>query len=249
MVSRKPRAHACNELIRFARYKVSGPAKKRMELMLKYMGSDPILDAGCGTGWLMAFLARNGFDVIGLDLSRNSLRISKRFFSEINAEAKIVLGSMHQIPLPNSYFGTVVLFDVLEHVKEVSMALSEVKRITKKGGHILITLPNATGSYSLINDVLKERMLMKVLPFKAITRYETLKHYHRHLHHYSWWAKLLNEHDLTIAKRHNIEILTPLLSVFLDGELLKRMSYYDTQNADTFPPFVASEWFITCIKR
>lgn len=249
MVLKNPNEHRRHESIRFVRYKVSNPAAKRMELMLKYIGSEPILDAGCGAGWLITSLARKGFETIGLDLSRNSLRISKRFFSEANAEDRIVLSSIHQIPFPDNYFGTVVLFDVLEHVKEIFMALSEVKRVTKKGGHILITLPNATGSYSLINDVLKERMLMKVLPLKSLTQYETLKHHHRHLHHYSWWARLLKEHGFTIVKRHNIEILTPLLSVFLDGEFLKRMSYYDTQNADFFPPFVASEWFILCTKR
>jgi len=238
-----------NEIAQLVPCKLSGPAAKRIELILKYMGSDPILDAGCGTGWVMAFLARNGFNVIGLDMSRNSLEVSKRLFSGTEAEAKIVLGSVHQIPFPNSHFGTVVLFDVLEHVKGISMALSEVKRIIKKGGHVLITLPNATGSYSLINDVLKERVLMKTSPFKRITRYEILKHHHRHVHHYSWWAKLLEEHGFTIIKHHNIEVLTPLLSIFLDGESLKRMSYYDAQNADAFPRFVASEWFILCIKR
>jgi len=237
------------EVVQSFPYKVSSPAAKRIELMFKYMGSEPVLDAGCGTGWLMAFLTRKGVDVVGLDLSQNSLQVFKRLFPEARAEAKIVLGSVDQIPFPNSHFGTVVLFDVLEHVKEISTVLCEVKRIAKKGGHILITLPNAMGSYSLINDMLKERMLMKSSPLRRITRYEPLKHHHEHVHHYSWWARLLEAHGFIITKHCNVEILTPLLSVFLNGESMKRMSYYDVEKADLLPRFVASEWFILCIKN
>lgn len=226
-------------------HKLSSPEAKRIELTLKHIGSNPILDAGCGTGWLMTFLARKGFNVIGLDISRGSLKTAHKSFSK----NKAVLGSLDRIPFPDNQFGTVVLFDVLEHVKEISGVLSEVKRVTKKGGHILVSLPNATGSYSLINDILKERVLMKIFPFIKLATYKTLKHHHKHLHHYSWWKRLLESQGFSIITSCNIEIFTPILSIFLRDRLLQRIAYYDVQNAHSFPHFLASEWFMLCIKN
>lgn len=223
----------------------SSPQAKRIELASKYVSSNPMLDAGCGTGWLMTFLARKGFNIIGLDLSPDSLKVAhKSFFKN-----KAVLGSIHAMPFPNNNFGTVILFDVLEHITEMSQALFEVKRVTKKGGHVLISLPNAMGSYSLINDILKERVLMKIFPFIRLAKYEVLKHHHKHLHHYSWWKRLLESHGFSIITSHNIEIFTPLLSILLKGKFLQRIAYCDVQNANHLPRFLASEWFILCIKN
>jgi len=234
-----------NEKAQFTTRNFSEPETKRIMLTLKYVSSNPILDAGCGTGWLMTFLAGKGFNVIGLDISRNSLKVAQKSFSK----NKVVLGSVNRIPFPNNFFGTVILFDVLEHVKEISTVLSEVRRVTKKGGHILISVPNAIGSYSLINDILKERMLMKIFPFVKLTQYETLKHHHQHIHHFSWWKKVLEKSGFSLITSCNIEIFTPLLSIFLRGKSLQHMAYYDVQKADDFPRFLASEWFMPCIKK
>jgi len=238
-----------DEAMEFFPYSFSGPPAKRAELVLRYIGSEPILDAGCGMGWLVAFLISKGFDVVGLDLSHDSLLRSKRLFSKTRTEGKMILGSLQHIPFPKSYFGTVVLFDVLEHVEEMSSVLSEIRRITVKGGCILITLPNVTGSYSLINDVLIERILMRVLPLKESTRYEPLKHHHRHLHHFSWWVELLEKHGFSVIKRHNVEFLTPLITPILGRKRSASLSFYDVQNADIIPKCIASEWFMFCIKR
>jgi len=242
-------ALSVSEAMEFFPYSFSGPPAKRTKLVLRYVGSEPILDAGCGTGWLMAFLIGRGFDVVGLDLSYGSLLRSKKLFSKTGTEGEIMLSSLQHIPFPASHFGTVVLFDVLEHVEEISYVLSEIRRVTVKGGHILITLPNVTGSYSLINDVLIERILTRVLPFKESIRYEPLKHHHRHLHHFSWWVELLEKHGFSVIKQHNVEFLTPLITPILGRKRSASLSFYDVQNADIIPKCIASEWFMFCIKR
>jgi ubiquinone/menaquinone biosynthesis C-methylase UbiE len=142
-----------------------------------------------------------------------------------------------------------VLFDVLEHIEDISGALSEVRRISKKGAHILISLPNLTGSYSLVNDILKERIGLKLFPLKGLIRYQYLRHHHVHLYHFSWWTKLLKKNALSPVKCHNIEVFTPLITTIIGHKRSAALSLYDAENADRLPTCMASEWFIYAINE
>lgn len=96
-----------------------------------------VLDAGCGTGGMLAALRRFGH-VTGLDESSDAVRLASR-----RAEAPIVRGSVSALPFATGSFDVATSFDVLYHlgVADDEGALAEIARVTRSGGTVLVRVP------------------------------------------------------------------------------------------------------------
>ena len=62
------------------------------------------------------------------------------------------IGSVESIPEINNTFDLVISQEVLEHVKEPAVAMSEIKRVLKKNGKCYIQLPFIIGFHPCPND-------------------------------------------------------------------------------------------------
>ena len=97
-----------------------------------------VLEAGCGTGQTLSlFCSRH--TAIGLDISRNALSIAK------NNSTAAIQGDIFCIPLKDSSCDLVYNSGVIEHFKEPRNrdAVSEMERVTKKKGLVVIIVPNS----------------------------------------------------------------------------------------------------------
>lgn len=93
-----------------------------------------ILDAGCGPGTALHFLSQFG-DVIGVDISDEALKFAKK-------RGKVTKGDITALPFADETFDIVTCFDVLYHEwVNTSKAFSEIKRVLKKGGIVLMREP------------------------------------------------------------------------------------------------------------
>lgn len=52
-----------------------------------------------------------------------------------------IVGDIHQLPLPDESVNGVICIAVLEHVENPIQAMSEMRRVTKKGGHVFLYVP------------------------------------------------------------------------------------------------------------
>ena len=93
-----------------------------------------ILDAGCGSGRNLEWLARFG-SVTGLELSEDSLEYARG-----RRVGSIVAGSLEEIPLADQSFDLVTSFDVIEHVDD-RRALREIHRVLRPGGRLFVSVP------------------------------------------------------------------------------------------------------------
>lgn len=92
-----------------------------------------ILDVGCGTGGMMAPLARWG-QVTGLDISSTARAYARRRGLTVRP------GSANRLPFADLTFDMVTFFDVLYHKGvDERVALLEARRVLKSGGYVLIT--------------------------------------------------------------------------------------------------------------
>ena len=95
-----------------------------------------ILDAGCGTGAVMKYLAKYG-EVTGFDFSAEAL-----CFSQKRGHTQLVQASVLEIPFARDLFDLIVSFDVIcEKGVRDERALGEFARILKPGGLVMLRLP------------------------------------------------------------------------------------------------------------
>jgi len=94
-----------------------------------------ILDVGCGVGSIFDTLSKYG-RVVGADVSEVALSYCKQ-----RGMTELVKSSADKLEVENERFDLVTGFDILEHMEDDRQALSEMYRVCKKGGHILLTVP------------------------------------------------------------------------------------------------------------
>jgi 2-polyprenyl-3-methyl-5-hydroxy-6-metoxy-1,4-benzoquinol methylase len=99
-----------------------------------------VLDVGCGTGYGCKMLSQWAKMVCGIDHSEEAVLYSQKFYSGEN----IFYGQMNAAALGfnKQIFDVVVSFQVIEHLPDPDMFLSELKRVIKTGGLIIISTPN-----------------------------------------------------------------------------------------------------------
>jgi SAM-dependent methyltransferase len=98
-----------------------------------------VLDVGCGTGRLAAFLAaEHGAHVSGLDPSPEMLAVAER---RQNPGVELVLGRAEQLPFPDGQFERAVMFLVVQHVDR-PRAFAEVARVLAPSGRFAVVTPH-----------------------------------------------------------------------------------------------------------
>lgn len=77
-------------------------------------------------------LAREGFDVTGLDSSQASIDVAAR--RDETRKARYLLGDALELPFADGSFDVVCAMDFLEHVDHPARVVAEVSRVLKPGG-------------------------------------------------------------------------------------------------------------------
>jgi SAM-dependent methyltransferase len=98
----------------------------------------PILEIGSGKGRLVDLLRRDGHDVQGVEVNDTMIQESRRLYGPLPIQK--VEGV--ELPFPDRSFGTVVSFDVFEHIPDSDAHLHEVRRVLKPAGQYLLQTPN-----------------------------------------------------------------------------------------------------------
>jgi 2-polyprenyl-3-methyl-5-hydroxy-6-metoxy-1,4-benzoquinol methylase len=97
-----------------------------------------VLDVGCGEGWFTAALARAGRGAVGIDVAEEPLRRAREREPGLNLRRVPAEGRW---PLPDVSFDAVWAGETIEHVADTAGWLSEVRRVLRSGGMLVLSTP------------------------------------------------------------------------------------------------------------
>jgi SAM-dependent methyltransferase len=93
-----------------------------------------ILDAGCGSGRTLDELARYG-EACGVDVSPAAVDATR------SRGHQAYVGDVGDLPFADAVFDLVTCLDVVEHTRDDRRTLGELRRVTRPGGVLLLTVP------------------------------------------------------------------------------------------------------------
>ncbi len=125
--------------------------RKRFDIAKRFVKFGRVLDIGASTGVMLDLFGEKGWETWGVEPSMSAL-LAK------NKKHKILKTYFEKAKLPENYFDLVIMNHTLEHVDDALLVLKKIYKILKKGGIVLIDVPNSGG--------LGSKLLMDKWPYK-----------------------------------------------------------------------------------
>jgi SAM-dependent methyltransferase len=108
-----------------------------------------VLDVGCGGGASLPELARLG-SVVGVEPAA-----SARALANARGVAEVVAGEVEALPFERGSFDVAAALDVLEHLDDDRLGFEELRRVTRPGGYLVVTVPaypRLWGPHDVVNE-------------------------------------------------------------------------------------------------
>ena len=125
-------------------------AQKRIVLDMLSGLRGRLLEAGCGPATMFpAFLARGFDEVHGIDVSPEMIHQGEQRLAHhtLAERCSLRLADIENLPYADGAFDVVVAMGVLEYLSSYAAALGEIRRVLRRGGHVVLTVPNRASAY------------------------------------------------------------------------------------------------------
>src|SRR5262245_55759586 len=110
------------------------------------------LDVGCAAGFALTALQRLGYDVQGVEISREMVEVARR---RLGAE-RVHHGTLDGLAASGALrgpFDLITLFDVVEHVEDPIALLAAAKRLLAPGGIVVLETQNVRSAFARLLGV------------------------------------------------------------------------------------------------
>jgi ubiquinone/menaquinone biosynthesis C-methylase UbiE len=103
-------------------------------LDLESMRGKWILEIGLGSGFTLSNLSKVAGVCVGLDISRETLRLNQARNRHFKMWMRLVEASATDIPMADNTFDLVISIGCLHHIPDIDRAVAEIHRVLKPGG-------------------------------------------------------------------------------------------------------------------
>ncbi|KAA1261639.1 Glycine/sarcosine N-methyltransferase [Rubripirellula obstinata] len=145
-----------------------------------------VLEPGCGSGRLVVAMAKQGYDVTGLDLSPAMLNFLDQELGRKGLKAKTVLGDMTQMKFKKKFDAAFCTFNTFRHLLDEKSAVKHLRNVAdqvRKGGLYILGFhiipmdadPDCIERWHAKNKAVEVNAKLKVIDFKRKKRLEKLR--------------------------------------------------------------------------
>jgi 2-polyprenyl-3-methyl-5-hydroxy-6-metoxy-1,4-benzoquinol methylase len=110
----------------------------RYEFAKQFARGKRVLDAGCGSGYGAAELARIAAEVTAIDAAPDALNYARERYQAANLHFQQGLCTA----LPDGPYDLITAFEVIEHLENWRGFLAEARRVLAPGGRFIVSTPN-----------------------------------------------------------------------------------------------------------
>jgi methionine biosynthesis protein MetW len=191
-----------------------------------------VLDVGCGRGLLLPLLLRKKCEVAGID-AKAQKEVNKGF----SAYLQLDLEQNPEIPYPDESFDVIILADFIEHIRNTTSLLAEVRRVLKTEGKVIVSSGNiALWLYRLL-------LLFGNFPY---ARKGILDETHVHLYTLSNLSQLMRQVGFKIVRKK----VTPIpFELILNNKLGEFLSYGYYLLAKFWKRLFGYQFILLCKKK
>jgi ubiquinone/menaquinone biosynthesis C-methylase UbiE len=241
---------------------------KRKDVVLRFVDkfsackSINILDVGCGAGVFMKEMLDRGHAVTGIDITEGMLKQAADALNNAGyGNANCVYGDVEALPFENEMYDLVICVGVMQYLRKDEKAISELSRVVKPEGIVIITLPNIFRITTLLDPYYYLVKIVKYMLKKCLRRGKDISYdfgkndsFINRRYYHGQINKLLQQNKLQLLDSEGIGYgpLTFFRKEILPDSISSRISELLEQVADrkqfNFFRVFANRWVI-CLKK
>lgn len=104
----------------------------------KAFAGQKVLDVGCGNGYILSKYAKEKAEVYGVDITPTAVELCEKRFSYKGLSGNFQEANAEELPFADNTFDCICSMGVLHHVPDTEKAVSEIFRVLKPGGKLIV---------------------------------------------------------------------------------------------------------------
>lgn len=154
----------------------------------------PILDLACGDGIFTTILlkGKNRKKIFGVDINKTEALLAEK----TGTFNKVLIARAENLPFEQSSFQTIISNSSIEHFSNLNEALSEVKRVLKKGGRFIFIVPSV-----FLDEYWFTSFLTRRIPIlgRVVHRIRSRLFGHKYIYHEDAWIGRLKSANFEVV--------------------------------------------------
>lgn len=119
--------------------------RERVHWICEHAGGQNVLDIGCSQGIVSILLAREGFNVTGIDVEAQAIEYANRELlkeeSPVQNRVRFIHSLIENLDAEPGSFDTIIMGEILEHLVQPHKVLDMAKKMLKDDGRLIVTVP------------------------------------------------------------------------------------------------------------